>query len=126
MAAARTPEDCDRLLAEYLAAGRVDAIAELYEPNACFVSQEREKVTGRDAIRAAFVDFAAAKPKLHANIVHVLRAGEDLALLYNDWTMSLAGPDGQPIEMQGKAIEVIRRQADGGWRFAIDDPWGRS
>jgi len=28
-------------------------------------------------------------------------------------------------EMTGKAIEVVCRQSDGSWRFAVDDPWGR-
>ncbi len=27
--------------------------------------------------------------------------------------------------LAGKAIEVVRRQADGTWRFAIDDPYAR-
>ena len=53
------------------------------------------------------------------------RTGEDLALVYNDWTLSATGADGNPIERSGKAIEVVRRQPDGSWRFAIDDPTAR-
>jgi uncharacterized protein (TIGR02246 family) len=123
---ARSPEDCDRLLGEFLAAGDLDSIVELYEPGACFVTPEREALVGRDAIRGAFADLAAAKPRLRENIVRVLRNGDNLAVLYNDWTMSTRGPDGQPIEMAGKAIEVVCRQSDGTWRFAIDDPFGRA
>jgi len=37
----------------------------------------------------------------------------------------VAGPDGAIIEQRGKAVEVVRRQADGTWRFAIDDPFAR-
>jgi len=37
----------------------------------------------------------------------------------------MTGPDGQPTAMAGKAIEVVRRQADGTWRFIVDDPWAR-
>lgn len=124
--AARSPEECDQLLGEFLAAGDVDSIVELYEAGACFVTREREAMVGRDAIRKAFVDLAAAKPRLQAHIVKVLRNGNDLAVLYNDWTMAMRGPDGQAIEMTGKAIEVVCRQADGTWRFAIDDPFGRA
>jgi ketosteroid isomerase-like protein len=57
--------------------------------------------------------------------VKVVRTGEDLALVYNDWTLSATGPDGSPIQRSGKAIEVVRRQRDGSWRFAIDDPRAR-
>jgi uncharacterized protein (TIGR02246 family) len=122
---ARSPEECDDLLGEYLAAGDLDAIVDLYEPSACFITETREMHVGHDGIRAAFVDFAAARPRLRPNIVQVLRNGNDLVVLYNDWTLSVVGPDGQPIELSGKAIETVRRQPDGTWRFAIDDPFGR-
>ena len=82
-------------------------------------------LVGHDAIRTGFEVLAAAKPRLKSNNVRTMRNGADLALLYNDWTMSISPPDGQPIEMTGKAIEVVCRQSDGSWRFAIDDPWGR-
>jgi len=29
-------------------------------------------------------------------------------------------------EVKGKSMEVVRRQPDGTWLFAIDDPWARS
>src|SRR5262245_45424420 len=122
---ARVPEDCDHLLGELLAVGDVGRIVELYEKGASFVNQDRQVLTGRDAIRAAFAGIAAARPRLKSNIVRTLRNGDNLAMLYNDWTMSLSSPDGQSIEMTGKAIEVVCRQADGSWCFALDDPWGR-
>lgn len=123
---ARTPEDCDDLLGEYLAAGALDDILALYEPQALFFTQSRERLVGRDAIATFFGPAAGAKPRLTSNIVQVLRGGDDLAMVYNDWVMSVTGPDGAKIEQRGKAIEVVRRQADGSWRYAIDDPFARS
>lgn len=125
-AGARNPEDCDHLLNEYLAAGDLDAIVELYEPGATFVTQDRSVKVGRDAIREAFADFAAAKPRLRSNIVLALRNGDNLAVLYNDWSMSVNTPDGRSREMTGRAIEVVCRQGDGTWKFAVDDPFARS
>ena len=122
---ARTPEDCDRLLGEYLAVGALDDILALYEPQAIFFTEERERLVGRDAIATFFGAAAAAKPRLVPNILQVLRTGIDLAMIYNDWTLSVTGPDGATIEQRGKAVEVVRRQADGTWRFAIDDPFAR-
>ena len=123
---ARTPEDCDRLLGEYLAAGALDDILALYEPQALFFTQSRERLVGRDAIATFFGAAAAAKPRLISTIVEVLRGDDDLAMVYNDWVMSFTGPDGGVAEQRGKAIEVVRRQADGSWLFAIDDPFARS
>jgi ketosteroid isomerase-like protein len=39
--------------------------------------------------------------------------------------MSAKGPDGVLIERSGRAIEIVRRQTDGTWRVAIDDPYAR-
>ena len=49
----------------------------------------------------------------------------DIAVLYNDWNLSANGRDGKRIERAGKAIEIVRRQADGTWLFVFDDPYAR-
>ena len=65
------------------------------------------------------------QPVLRCDVVKVVKAGDGLAVLYNDWNLSAKGRDGERIERAGKAVEVVRRQADGAWLFAIDDPYGR-
>ena len=55
-----------------------------------------------------------------------MRAADDVAVVYNDWSMSAAGPDGVAISLTGKAIEIVRRQPDNGWLFILDDPFARS
>jgi uncharacterized protein (TIGR02246 family) len=122
---ARTPEDCDRLLGEYLAGGSVDDILTLYEAGAVFVTEDRRRHVGHAALREVMSAFAAARPRLTPNLVLVARNGDDLAVVYNDWTLAAAGPDGTTIEQTGGAVEVVRRQADGSWRFAFDDPFAR-
>lgn len=123
---ARTPEDCDHLLAEYLASGSVDDILTLYEPAAVFVSEDRQQLAGHAALREVMAVFAAARPRLTPNLVLVTRAAADLAVIYNDWVLAATGPDGATVEQRGRAVEVIRRQPDGTWRFAYDDPFARS
>jgi len=123
--AALSPEDCDRLFAEHINAGDVDGVAKLYEPRASLVQQDGSAATGTAAIRDALAGFAALRPRLSMNVTRVVRAGDDLAVLYNDWSLRGTGPDGQPLEMTGRAIEVVRRQRDGTWRFAVDDPFAR-
>ena len=121
---ARLPEDCDRLFAEGVNAGDADAVVALYEEGACFVQREGVAI-GPTAIRPLILRMLAAKPRLTCNVRKVVRAGEDLALLYNDWSLSSAGPDGKTVERTGKALELVRRQADGTWRYVMDDPYGR-
>lgn len=122
---ARTPGDCDRLFEEHVNAGDVEAVVALYEEGGSLVQRDGGVATGHSAIRGVIARLVAVQPKLRNDVVRVVKAGEDLALLYNDWSMSAKGCDGRLIERAGKAIEVVRRQTDGTWLFAIDDPYAR-
>ncbi len=122
---ARTPEDCDRLFEEYVNTGDVEAVVGLYEEGGSLVQHDGGVATGHAAIRGIITRLVGIQPKLRNDVVRVIQVGEDLALVYNDWSMSAKGRDGNPIERAGKAIEVVRRQADGTWRFVIDDPYAR-
>ena len=108
---ARTPEECDHL--------------PLYEADAVIISAERQRIAGHVALREVMAVFAAARPRLAINLTMVDRQG-DLTVIYNDWTLSAALPDGTKVEQSGRAVELVRRQADGTWRFAFDDPYARS
>jgi uncharacterized protein (TIGR02246 family) len=123
--AARTPEDLDRLFTEHMAAGDVDAIVALYEPGGVLVSAEGVPTIGHAAIRAALARLAAMRPQMTMNVRRVVRTADDLAVVYNDWKMAAVDPNGREVTMAGKAIEVSRRQGDGGWLFAVDDPFAR-
>src|SRR5713101_3240370 len=59
--AARTPEECDRLFAQYINAGNLDALVGLYEPRATFVPQQGAPVTGAAGIREALGGFVAMR-----------------------------------------------------------------
>jgi uncharacterized protein (TIGR02246 family) len=123
--AARTPEECDALFERYLNAGELDALVALYEPGATLVPNPDERAVGQAAIREALAPLIAAKAQMRLRVGHVLYAGDDLAMLYDDWSGHLTDPDGARVAIAGQAIEVVRRQPDGTWRFAIDDPYAR-
>lgn len=59
--------------------------------------------------------------------MHILKVveSEGVAVLDNDWHSRATAADGSVIETSGKALEIVRRQPDGRWLFAIDDPFGR-
>jgi len=46
---------------------------------------------------------------------------DDIALTHNRWSLQYPG---RSDPMQGETAEVVRRQPDGGWRYAIDNPAG--
>jgi uncharacterized protein (TIGR02246 family) len=122
---AGSPEDIDRLFSERMAAGDVDGVVALYEPGGGLVSYDGLVTTGAAAIREALARLAAMRPRMTMNLVRVVRTANDLAVVYNDWQMTALDAEGRPVTMEGRAIEVSRRQADGSWLFVLDDPFGR-
>jgi uncharacterized protein (TIGR02246 family) len=121
---ARRPEDLDRLFAQGLNAGDLEASAALYEPGAALVAQPGQTVSGSAAIRDALRGFLGMKPTLTIMDVKTLAQAGDTALTTAKWRLTGTGPDGNPVNMSGQSVEVCRRQADGTWRFIIDTPWG--
>lgn len=122
---ARTPEDCDRLFAERVNAGDLAGVLALYEDRGCYVLRDGV-ATGAAAISPIVEQMIAARSRLVCDVKRVVHAGEGLALLYNDWRLTLGADDDMAVERSGRALELVRRQVDGTWLFVIDDPYGRS
>lgn len=125
MTTARRPEDVDRLFAERLNAGDLDGLVALYEPAGVLVRDDGTPAAGAAAIRGELAGIVALRPRITMHVVRVIEAGGDLAVLSNDWRASATAPDGSALALAGRATEVVRRQADGTWRFAFDDPYAR-
>jgi uncharacterized protein (TIGR02246 family) len=119
--AAQEPESAHRFFLEAFNAGDADALAALYEPQAVLSNRHGQTVQGADAIREAYRRFVAANPQMKLRTRYALRAGE-LALLCSEWEMPPAEPGGQV--RKHRSVEVVRRQADGSWRYVIDHPYG--
>jgi uncharacterized protein (TIGR02246 family) len=121
---ARDPEECDRLFGECFNTGDLDGLLALYEPGCRLVRRDGTVATGHAEIREVLGRLVALRPAFQTRVVSVV-AREDVAVVYSDWTMSATPPGAPPIERSGKAMEVVRRQPDGSWRVAIDDPFAR-
>jgi uncharacterized protein (TIGR02246 family) len=119
---AQTAADVDRLFGERVNAGDLEGLVALYEPNATLVTQDAGTLVGHAAIRGYFEAMVAMKAAIDMGTCRVVPAGDGLAVLHHDWQATITGPDGQQMALTGKATEVVRRQADGSWLFALDDP----
>ncbi|MGH2721021.1 MAG: YybH family protein [Actinomycetota bacterium] len=117
----RAPEDLDPAWARAFNDGDAEAVLSLYEPGATFVMPSGEAISGAGPLRQALDAFLATEPTIDLRTRKVLRAG-DLALVFSDWTLSATGEDGAAVGMAGDATVVARRQADGTWLVAVDDP----
>ena len=90
---------------------------------AAFVVRPDKTVVGLAAVRDATAGLLALRPRATLKPLFVVRTA-DLALLISRWHLRGTGPDGAAVEIGGQTSDVARRQGDGTWRFAIDNPWG--
>src|SRR5262245_59200019 len=120
---AATPEQTHQLFVEYFNAADADALLSLYEPKATLLPFPGEPVTGHAAIREVLHRFLGLKGRMELKLDKVLRT-DDVALIFSSWSLRGTGPDGESLQHNGQTTDVVRRQADGTWRFVIDNPRG--
>ena len=120
---AQKPEECDILLMETMNRGDLEAAVALYEPSAILVQDPSgEIINGHEAIRE-FIRGGLALGLRMTRETHALQNG-DLALTGGRWKATGTDGEGNAVVLSGNSREVVRRQPDGTWRFAIDNPWG--
>jgi len=102
-------------------AGDIDSIVVLYEPNAVLVVND-QPVAGQELIRKAYKSFLVRGPRMSLETRSVVLFDHNLALLHGDWVLEPAASDATGKTTRGLSTEVVRRQADGSWRFVIDNP----
>ena len=118
-----TPEQVLEAVVEGIKTGDLQLLLSLYEPDAAFATKPGSLATGMEGICGALDTFVAMKGKLDLKVSRVLEVS-DLALVVGEWTFTGTGPDGEPVKLAARNADVLRRQADGSWRFVIDNPWG--
>ncbi len=118
-----TPEEVLNSVVEGINSGDLDSLMTLYEADACFVSQPGQIAKSPESVRQSLRSFIDVKGKLDLKVKRVLQAS-NLALVTSEWSFSGTGSDGNPVNLAAKAADVLRHQADGTWRFVIDNPWG--
>ena len=103
-------------------AGDIDAMLALYEPEAVFVAPGGEILRGHDEIRGAYEPMFASGAKIRLDTAGIIEGTDGVVLMHGCWTLSGTQPDGSPMELKGTSAEVLRRQHDGSWRYAVDNP----
>ena len=115
---------CGHIYVDAFNSGNVEAVLRLYEPDATFVPEPGRVLAGLTAIGEAIQQFQSAG-KMAAETRYCI-SSERVALASASWQIKGTGPDGKALEVQGTSADVLRRQDEGHWLFAIDHPFGAS
>jgi uncharacterized protein (TIGR02246 family) len=122
--AATSPAHLMSLFAERAAAGDVDGLIALYEPQAVFEPQLGTVLRGTAQIRPALAELAALRPTIGYTADTDCVIVDGIAIVANSWTLSAQLPDGSTHRDGGLSADVLRRQPDGSWLILIDQPRG--
>ena len=120
---AGTPSSAIEMADEAFNRGDIEGMLAFYEEGATILFRPEEILTGKSAIQKAFCQLFEMKPIATHEKTHVIEAG-DIALWLSQWLVSGTAPDGSAICRCGNGSAVLRKGADGGWRVAIENPWG--
>jgi len=118
------PEALHRALADAFNRNDLEALLSLYADEATLVPQPGSSVSGTQAIRQALSGFLSLSPQeTFVETLGVVRAGQ-FALTRSHWGLKGKDPSGAPLVLEHYGVEIMRREADGTWRFLVDDPFG--
>ncbi|KOV91072.1 MULTISPECIES: YybH family protein [unclassified Streptomyces] len=125
--AVELPKELEAHLESYVAAfnsGDAESVNAHYTEAGIIVWEKGNPVSGADR-RAAITEFLATmQPHIETEVREAYVTG-DTALLVVDWTMEVNTASGAGREhLRGVGLDVLRKQADGSWLYAVDDPFG--
>lgn len=94
----------------------------LYDPKAVFVIKPGRVTESPAELRGAMQYLLALRGRLIINPRTFIRS-DDLVLVLGTFTLSGCHGDGSPFERTSRFTDVLRRQTDGCWLLAVDNPY---
>jgi uncharacterized protein (TIGR02246 family) len=116
---ARSPSELPAAFADAVNRGDLDAAVDLWSPDAVMVSASGEPIEGLGAVRGALQALIGSGVKIRIEVAS-MHASAGVALASG--TLTITSPDG--FSQSSDSVVAYERGEDGGWRIAIDAPWG--
>jgi uncharacterized protein (TIGR02246 family) len=120
--AAEKPHDLAAQFAAAINRRDLDAAVAMWTEDAAIVAPDGSLVQGRAEIVKALQALLSNGTRFEVELTGIYEAG-DTALATGSLTLSGDGHEG-PYEHRSSSMVVYTRGADGGWRIALDAPWG--
>ena len=116
------PEAFHGAYMEAFNSGEVGPLLDLYEETATLLDPTGQPVSGHAAVESALRQFQAVG-EMTAETRWCIEAG-DVALASAAWKITGKDPQGEPIVVEGRSADLLRRQEDGRWLLVVDNPLG--
>jgi uncharacterized protein (TIGR02246 family) len=112
----------DSSFARAFGAGDAAGVAETYLPDAHLLPPNAGPIEGREAIQKFWKAVLDTYQVTFSASADEIEGRGDLAYARGQFTLELTPKaGGGPVAHdEGKFLEVLRRQADGAWRYAVD------
>ncbi len=107
-------------------AKNVDAVLRMYTDDATVLPEDREAVSGKNAIRAFYADWFGQQDKLTDQKFENINSVQEGDLLIDSTRYSgILTRDGKEVPFKGKRLVVWKHQFQGPWKI-LSDTWNRS
>jgi len=106
------------------AAKDADAFASFYADDAVLMLEQAPDARGKEALRTTIgtmMEDPAFALSFEPDRVVAARSG-DLAYETGTYSMTISGPEGNPLTQVGHYAVVWQKQADGNWKAEVDVP----
>lgn len=113
----KSPSDITDAFGKLFNARDRDGLLDLYAEDALLTIDGETTARGKTAIGEMMASLLDGPLKISMTCACCHETG-DTAVARSNWT--LTAPDGS-VAMAGSSAEVLRHEADGQWRFVIDD-----
>ncbi|HEV7830116.1 MAG TPA: SgcJ/EcaC family oxidoreductase [Pseudonocardiaceae bacterium] len=114
-------EEAGRIFQDSFNAVDIDGLVSLFEPDAVLVPAPGKIAAGSDALRETFTGILATGARFEIIKLFSIHRVGDIALATIEWKMESNDADGDPVTVRARPAVVFRQQADGSWRFLIDN-----
>ena len=112
--------------AEAAKAKDVDALISMYANDATILPDEKEAVSGKDAIRAFYSDWCSQRDKLVEQKFENINSVQEGDLLIDSAKYSgVLIRDGKEVPFKRKRLVVWKREFQGPWKI-LRDSWNKS
>ncbi len=116
--AARWPSEAPELVSLAVSDGDLGAAVAQYEQGAV-LAPWYEHQEGGGTVRESMDKIMQLRLPLETRVLAV-HSADGLTMLVCERRIEGAGPDGKPVRLRGVGAAVVRAQADGTWRIAVD------